>query len=91
MTPRMYFTLVLRGIGTWRLIEGLDDVVAAYNIHAGLYQTHVSDARSFLTHAVLSVAIGITLVMGAATISAMVVPPMQSPDRDDPEGKKANV
>jgi len=36
MTPRMYFVLVLRGIGAWKLFHSLEDFTTAWNIHEKL-------------------------------------------------------
>lgn len=80
MTPRMYFTLVLRGIGAWKLIEALDLFVGAFNIHAGLYDTHISTPEGQMTHGLLFLVVGLVLLKAAPAISALVVPPMSAAD-----------
>jgi hypothetical protein len=91
MTPRMYFTLVLRGIGIWNFIEGLDHFVTAFNVHKGLYTPSLTDSQAFVTHGSLHLVVGIVLLAGAATISALLVPAMQSPVQDNQETGKSDA
>jgi len=83
MTPRMYFTLVLRGIGIWKLAYALEALTTAWNVYEKLYTTPYETPGAFVSHAVTNALIGATLLFGAAAISAMIVPasqPKQSPD-----------
>lgn len=38
MTPRLWFSLSLRIIGMWELIEAAEHFVTMFNIKSGLYQ-----------------------------------------------------
>lgn len=91
MTPRMYFTLVLRGIGVWKLIEGLDNFVTAFNIHIGAYDTHLIAPKAYVAHGLLLFAVGALLLKAAPAISVMIVPPMSAGDADRPQSPPANV
>ena len=74
MTPRMYFVLVLRGIGIWKLAHSLEDFTTAWNIHEKLYTLPYDSATSFVNLGVVNVLVGALLLLGASAIAALVVP-----------------
>lgn len=74
MTPRMYFVLVLRGIGVWKLAHSLEDFTTAWNIHEKLYTLPYDSATSFVNLGVVNILVGALLLFGASVIAALVVP-----------------
>jgi len=89
MTPRMYFTLVLRCIGVWKIIDGLEHFVTAYNVNKGFYTPQLTQAQAFLTHGALNFLAGLALLLGAAAIGALVVPatrPHQQAEQSQVDG-----
>jgi len=85
MTPRMYFVLVLRGIGIWKLAHSLEDFTTAWNIHEKLYTLPYDSASSFVNLGVVNILVGALLLFGASAIAALVVPGAQvrQPGADD--------
>ena len=88
MSPRMWFTLVLRGLGAYEFLNGLTSAVTALNIHLG-YFNGSSTTMAFVNHAVESCVVGAFLVLLAARISALLVPPL--PTRASEGEPPANV
>ena len=88
MSPRMWFTLVLRYLGASEFVTGLSYFVTAYNVYMGYFTPSTESSAAFLTHGVESVAIGSILVFGAAHISALFVSALptgvQAPDAGTP-------
>ncbi len=82
MTPRMWFTLVLRYLGASEIFTGLNNFVTAYNVHAGYYASSAS-ALAFVNHGVASAAVGLIVLLAAPYISARIVLPLQ-PKREEP-------
>lgn len=74
MTPRMYFVLVLRGIGAWKLVHSLEDFTTAWNIHEKLYTLPYATSTSFINLGVVNILVGAFLLVGASAIAALVVP-----------------
>ena len=72
MSPRMWFTLVLRYVGVSEAISALHSFVTAYNIHMG-FSSGSTTAAAFVNHGVQEAAVGVVLVLGAAQISAALV------------------
>lgn len=72
MSPRMWFTLVLRYFGVSQVLAGLNSFITAYNVHHG-YFTGAATTEAFVNHGVEGVAIGAVLLIGAAQISALLV------------------
>jgi hypothetical protein len=58
MTPRMYFALVLRGIGAWKLVHSLEDFTTAWNIHEKLYTLPYDTSTSFINLGVVNILVG---------------------------------
>jgi len=74
MTPRMYFALVLRGIGIWKLAYALEGFTTAWNVYEKLDTTPYMTAGVFVAHGLVDLFIGLVLLFGATAISALVVP-----------------
>ena len=73
MTPRMYFVLVLRSIGVWKLAYSLEDFTTAWNIHEKLYTLPYDTSTSFVNQGVVNILIGAILLFGASAVAALVV------------------
>jgi len=84
----MWFTLVLRGLGTYEFLNGLNSAITALNVHFGYFNGSAT-TMAFVNHAVESCAIGALLVLLAARISAVVVPPL--PEKQGDSESPANV
>ena len=88
MSPRMWFTLVLRYFGVSEVIAGMNSFVTAYNVHLGYFNGSAT-AGAFVNHGVEGVAIGAVLLLGAAQISALLVKALpgkpSAPEGADPQ------
>lgn len=88
MSPRMWFTLVLRYFGVSEIIAGMNSFVTAYNVHLGYFNGSAT-AGAFVNHGVEGVAIGAVLLLGAAQISALLVKALPvkpgAPERANPQ------
>lgn len=88
MSPRMWFTLVLRYFGVSEIIAGMNSFVTAYNVHLGYFNGSAT-AGAFVNHGVEGVAIGAVLLLGAAQISALLVKALPvkpgAPEGADPQ------
>ncbi len=74
MTPRQYFALALRGIGIWKLAYALEMFTTAWNVYEKLDTTPYMTAGVFVSHALVSLFVGVVLLLGATVIAALVVP-----------------
>lgn len=85
MTPRMYFVLVLRGMGIWRLVYSLEYFTSAWNIHEKFYTLPYDTAASFVNLGMVNLLVGAVLLFGASAIGALVVPAIRpkQPDVND--------
>ena len=88
MSPRMWFTLILRGLGAYEFLNGLNSAVTALNVHFGYFNGSAT-AMAFVNHAVESCIIGAFLVLAGSRISALLVPPL--PEKQDNSEPPANV
>ena len=75
MSPRMWFTLVLRGLGAYEFLNGLNHLVTALNVYFG-YFSGSATTMAFVNHAVESCTVGALLMLLAARVSALLVPPL---------------
>lgn len=90
MSPRMWFTLVLRYLGASEIFNGLNNFVTAYNVHTGNY-SGVATATAFVNHGVASTAVGLVVLLGAAQISALLVPALPSKQTEPSNAEPSNV
>jgi len=90
MSPRMWFTLVLRTLGAYQVLTGLSTFVTALNVYLGWYEGSAT-ALAFINHAVESIVIGALLVVCAAKFSALLVPPLPATSVEPPNEASANV
>ena len=74
MTPRMYFALVLRGIGIWKLAYSVEAFITAWNVYEKLDTDPYVKTGAFVNHGLVSALVGLVLLLGAPLISALVVP-----------------
>ena len=51
MSPRSLFSVALRLIGIWKLLEATDYVLAGYHIAAGVSKSDLLSATSYYDHA----------------------------------------
>lgn len=87
MSPRMWFTLVLRYFGVSEVIAGMNSFVTAYNVHLGYFNGSATTG-AFVNHGIEGLAIGFVLLLGAPQISALLVKAL--PDKlKDPEGAQS--
>lgn len=90
MSPRMWFTLVLRYLGASEIFYGLRDFVTAYNVHTGSYSVNAT-AMAFVNHDVASSAVGLVVLLGAAQISALIVSPLPAKKGEPGNAEASNV
>lgn len=90
MTPRMWFTLVLRYLGASQIFSGLDHFVTAYNVHAGYYASSAS-TLAFVNHGVASTAVGVVVLLAAPYISARFVLPLPAKREEPSNSELSNV
>ena len=90
MSPRMWFTLVLRYLAVSEVFYGLRDFVTAYNVHTGSYSVSATTI-AFVNHGVASTAIGIIVLLGAAHISALLVPPLPAKRAEPNDVEPSNM
>ncbi|HTV83900.1 MAG TPA: hypothetical protein VME63_00725 [Dyella sp.] len=90
MSPRMWFTLVLRYLGASEIFSGLNYFVTAYNVHTGNYASSAS-ALAFVNHGVASAAVGLVVVLGAAQLSALVVSALPAKQAEPAQTEPSNV
>ena len=74
MSPRMWFTLVLRSLGSYEVLSGLGSFVTALNVHLGWFAGSAT-TLAFINHGVESTVVGSILVFWAPRFSALLVPP----------------
>ena len=90
MSPRMWFTLVLRALGAYEVLSGLSSFVTALNVHFGWYAGSAT-TLAFVNHAVESITAGALLVFCAARFSALLVPPLPTTSVEPTTDVSANV
>jgi hypothetical protein len=90
MSPRMWFTLVLRYLGASEIFNGLNNFVTAYNVHTGNFAGAAS-TMAFVNHGVASTAVGLAVLLGAAQISALVVSALPAKQAEPPATEPSNV
>jgi hypothetical protein len=90
MSPRMWFTLVLRYLGAAEIFSALNNFVTAYNVHTGNYASAAS-AMAFVNHGVASTAVGLAVLLGAAQISALVVSALPAKQAEPVQTEPSNV
>ena len=78
MTPRSYFTLVLRGIGIWKIAYGLEALTTAWNLYEKFYTPPYETPGAFVSHGFTATFVGVVLLFGASSISALIVPAAQA-------------
>jgi hypothetical protein len=88
MSPRMWFTLVLRGLGAYEFLNGLSSAVTALNVYFGYFNGSAT-TMAFVNHAVGSCTVGALLAVLAARVSALLVPPL--PEKPADGASPANV
>jgi hypothetical protein len=90
MSPRMWFTLVLRYLGTSEIFSGIHNFVTAYNVHAGYYAT-AATTMAFVNHGVEETASGIVVLLAAAHISALIVSALPAKQAEPSNTEPSNV
>lgn len=90
MSPRMWFTLVLRYLGVSEILSGLDHFVTAFNVHVGLFPSSTT-TLAFINHGVKNAIVGAILLLGAAQISALLVSALPTKLSEPGNGESANV
>lgn len=90
MSPRMWFTLVLRYLGASEIFNGLHNFVTAYNVHTGSYPV-TANAMAYVNHGVASTAAGLIVLLGAAQISALVVSALPAKQTEPSNPEPSNV
>jgi hypothetical protein len=74
MTPRLWFSVALRVLGVWELLDALYHFTTVATIKAGLYTPVTSQAASFFVHGVIKTLIAVVLLKWASLIAAYFYP-----------------
>lgn len=74
MTPRLWFSVALRVLGVWELLDALYHFTTVVNIKTDLYTPAVAQPASFFVHGVVKVMIAIVLLKWASLIAAYFYP-----------------
>jgi hypothetical protein len=90
MSPRMWFTLVLRYLGASEIFSGLHNFVTAYNVHTGNFSGGAT-AMAFVNHGVACTAAGLVVLLGAPHISALLVSALPSKQAEPSSTEPSNV
>ena len=90
MSPRVLFTLVLRGLGAYEFLNGLNYFITALNAHYG-YDRMLGAEQAYLNHGIEGCVVGAILVIGAAHISAFFVAPLPAMGTGEKVEQQANV
>lgn len=76
MSPHGLFSVLLRGIGAWKLVEALDLSVSMFNVTSGASKTDLMSATSYTNHLLASAVIGIVLLLGGSLIASLFYNPV---------------
>jgi hypothetical protein len=90
MSPRMWFTLILRYLGASEIFAGLNHFVTAFNVHMGYFQGSAS-AVAYVNHGVESTVIGAVVLLAAARLSALLVSALPAKFSEPAASASANV
>jgi hypothetical protein len=74
MTPRHWFSVALRVLGVWELLDALYHFTTVVTIKTGLYTPAASQPASFFVHGVVKVVVAIVLLKWASLIAAYFYP-----------------
>jgi hypothetical protein len=74
MTPRLWFSVALRVLGVWELLDALYHFTTVITIKTGLYTPVASQPASFFVHGVVKVLIAIVLLKWASLVAAYFYP-----------------
>jgi hypothetical protein len=74
MTPRLWFSVALRVLGVWELLDALYHFTTVATIKTGLYTPVASQPASFFVHGVVKTLIAIVLLKWASLIAAYFYP-----------------
>ena len=85
MTPRDWFILFLRILGTWKLLSTVDFIVTIFDIRSGIWRSEHTPVESYVTHALASFVIGLWLLKAAPTIAGIFY--RSKPGNPVPEAK----
>ena len=81
MSPRSLFSVALRLIGIWKLLDAAEYFLGGYNVGAGVSKADLMSATSYYNHAALDAVLGVLLVFGAPIIAVLLVPPTPPGDK----------
>jgi hypothetical protein len=65
MTPRLWFSVALRVLGVWELLDALYHFTTVITIRTGLYTPVASQPASFLLHGAVKLALALNLAKGS--------------------------
>lgn len=82
MTREDWFGLGVRLFGIWLLIDCLQELVAAAQIHFGLLTPYRTTLGAYFLHAAVEIAAGLYLIFGARSVVALAY----RKDRADGDG-----
>jgi hypothetical protein len=74
MTPRQWFSVALRVLGVWELLDALYHFTTVVTIKTGLFTPAASQPGAFFVHGVAKVIIAIVLLKWASLIAAYFYP-----------------
>jgi hypothetical protein len=78
VTPNSLFSVFIRLIGVWKLLEAIDISVTLFNVSSGASKTDLLSSTSYLNHAVASGAVGLVLLLAAPAIASMFYAPTEA-------------
>ncbi|MDR3414657.1 MAG: hypothetical protein P4L83_00590 [Nevskia sp.] len=74
MTPRMWFSLVLRAFGAWTIIHAAQDAVGLLDVKLGIYTSMQYPASLYAFNGAMNLLIGAILLKVAPSIAGYFYP-----------------
>jgi hypothetical protein len=79
MTPRDWFTLVLRGFGVWQAIDVIEYAGLTYTVHAGTYRPRELSFEFYLLSTGVHFLLAVLLLYLAPAIARLFYPSDRQP------------
>lgn len=75
MSPHKLFSVFIRLIGIWKLVEAMDLSVSMFNLSSGASKADLMSTASYSSHIAASAAIGLVLLLGGSLIASFFYSP----------------
>ena len=75
MNAHNLFSVFIRLIGAWKLVEAADLSVSMYNLSSGASKADLMSAGSYTNHIVADAALGLVLLLGGSLIASFFYAP----------------